>query len=128
MKEPLHEYFSEYTADEIIHIQNTVCKKNNCKYLRTRKTGGLTYCDYLCTTGKMRDCMPDLCTHYNDDIKFKKKNTIDNLFDNTTNRNNKETSKKIKKRKSTKKKSASTKTRTKNKRRNLTRNLKSDVS
>lgn len=114
--QPLHEYFSQYTSAEILHIQENVCKKNKCKYLKSRKMGGVTYCDYLCMTKTLRDCMPDVCTHYNDDVTVRKVNINNALFDN----------KDVKKKKR-KKTNANTESRTK-KERSSKKTLRSDVS
>ena len=114
--QPLHKYFSEYTSAEILRIQENVCKKNKCKYLKSKKMGGITYCDYLCITGRMRDCMPDVCTHYNDDVTVRKVNINNALFDS-----------KDAKKKKRKKTNVSTKSRTK-KARSSKKTLRSDVS
>lgn len=115
--QPLHKYFSEYTSAEILHIQENVCKKNKCRYLKSKKMGGITYCDYLCMTETLRDCMPDVCTHYNDDVPVRKVKNINNaLFDN-----------KDAKKKKRKKTDVNTKSRTK-KERSSKKTLRSDVS
>ena len=83
----LHENFREYTREEIRDIVRDRCAKNKCPYLR-QLTGqtmspitGLYYvnkcCMYIDITGHQRGCMPDECTHYNDDrskIKRRSKN------------------------------------------------------
>lgn len=71
---PLHEHFSEYTNEELIHIKKEVCLAHRCPYLsRTRSNIGVkkatpqnTICNYILMAGHSRGCMPDVCTHYND--------------------------------------------------------------
>lgn len=77
---PHHENFREYSLEEIAKVKKEVCKKHKCPYMKLTHSSGYlkkveysafnnacnTYCDYLCMTGKRRDCMPDKCTHYKD--------------------------------------------------------------
>lgn len=91
----LHERFSEYTKEEIMRITKNVCMKNNCPYLgrlitcnayngKDTSSANKT-CNYMLYTGKMRECMPDECTHYTDTgVKKQKPHTAVKNF----NRNN----------------------------------------
>ena len=80
----LHEHFREYTAEDIKYILNNVCIKHDCPYLRalTGQTTNPRYpntmymnkcCMYIDVIGHSRGCMPDECTHYDDQIKSKKR-------------------------------------------------------
>ena len=75
----LHENFREYTEKEINAIKRDVCTKHQCPYLgsvtnyKSNVTINARCCNYMLYTGKMRDCMPDECTHYKDkNVKHKK--------------------------------------------------------
>lgn len=80
---PLHENFKEYTEKEILEIKEHVCDKHKCPYFGVyhnamikkscnKKTKYSNMCcNYFEYTGKLRDCMPDECTHYNDKNVYK---------------------------------------------------------
>lgn len=67
----------KYTEEEVVAIQNEVCLAHNCQYCKPVNSSNLddkdlekkvvrSYCDYLCMTGKRRDCDPTDCTHWQD--------------------------------------------------------------
>ena len=64
------------TAAQINKTKREVCKKHNCQYFRglggacggnENITIGHKYCDYASTTGKLRGCLPEDCTHWQDE-------------------------------------------------------------
>lgn len=79
----LHEYFREYTKEDIKMITREVCIAHNCPYLRHISAAvspksseayvPIKCCMYIDIVGHSRGCMPDECTHYNDQIKSKKR-------------------------------------------------------
>ena len=65
----LHENWRDYSIEEIRKITAEHCK--GCPYLKrfgwkSVTNQGVTYCDYLSATGKLRRCRPEECTHQND--------------------------------------------------------------
>ena len=68
LTEPLHEFWHEYTYQEIAKIKRKKCRK--FPYRGTFSSGGSEEtrlcCDYLIVTGQTRGCRPELCEHYKD--------------------------------------------------------------
>lgn len=75
----LHERFRDYTLKEIIAIKKEVCIAHKCPYLarmsdyQNASAVSNNFCSYIDKTGRMRECMPDECTHYNEELPKEKK-------------------------------------------------------
>ena len=65
---PLHEFWHEYTPQEIRRVKRMKCR--DCPYKGAFSSSGgdgtTMCCDYLLITGESRDCRPEMCTHYLD--------------------------------------------------------------
>lgn len=77
--EILHEFWHEYTPQEIAHIKRKKCR--DCPYKGAFSSSGgdgtTMCCDYLLITGEPRGCRPEMCDHYLD-AEFERQNAFKN--------------------------------------------------
>ena len=75
---PLHDSFSEYTNEELLQIKKDVCLAHQCPYasrINWSTKSGATYtvtCNYILITQKRRNCMPDVCQYWKDEVVNRK--------------------------------------------------------
>ena len=86
-RQPLHDRFKDYTAQELAEIKMNNCIAHKCPYLSkvhwSQKHGGggaafHSMCNYIIITEHSRDCMPDVCEHWKD-TNINTKNVAPNL-------------------------------------------------